>query len=398
VLHGDFKVPVVDLRKAAPSLGVQLPAAREASTFGRFSATGGYRLTRKALALTALDWQLDDTRARGRLAVTDLDRMSLTFDLDVDHIDVDRYLAPVPPAVEGAGRPAAPPTPIPLAALRKLVARGELRIGQAKFKDLPLSAVRVPLDADRGLVRIGPAQARLLGGVYAGTTTLDARPAEARLSLDAHVRDIDLGALVKASFKSERFTGHGDANAKLTALGNTDAALFKSIAGRVDANARDGALVGRDLWYEIRRARALSRGAAPPEKTGPDRTQFRAMSGSATIADGIARSDDLTVDLQYLRAHGTGTLVIASQAIDYRLTAEVYNIPPEGSPGAEMADLKALAIPLTVTGTLSDYKVRPDFAGLVKAKVQQQVEAKKQELRQKAEEQIKDKLKGLFGG
>jgi AsmA protein len=395
VLSGDLTIAQTDLRTAAPALGVELPKARDATAFARFSLSSRYRLTTKALELSGLELHLDETSVRGRVAVTDLEAMSLAFDLDVDHIDVDRYSAPPAPAAPGGA--AKPPTALPLEALRKPVARGEMKVGSARLSGLQFSAVRLPLDAQHGLVHLGPTAARLFGGAYNGNIVLDARGAQAHLSVDEHVRDIDLGALVKASFKSERFSGRGDANAKLEASGTTDAALYRSLAGRVDVNVRDGALVGRDLWYEIRRARALFRGEAIPAKSGPDRTAFRALSGSAVIAGGVARNDDLKVDLDYLRAHGAGTLTLATQAIDYHLTGEVYRLPPEGTAGSEMADLKALEIPLTITGTIADYKVRPDFQGLAKAKLQQKLDEKKQELRNKVQDQLGEKLKGLFG-
>jgi hypothetical protein len=59
-----------------------------------------------------------------------------------------------------------------------------------------------------------------------------------------------------------------------------------------------------------------------------------------------------------------------------------------------MQDLKAAEIPVRVTGTLADMKVRPDFDALAKAEAKQKVEEKKQELTDK----LKDKLDKWLGG
>ena len=73
--------------------------------------------------------------------------------------------------------------------------------------------------------------------------------------------------------------------------------------------------------------------------------------------------------------------------------AQVYKLPPEGA-GAELADLKAAEIPITITGPLADMKIRPDVAGLAKARVKQEVEKKMDEKKEELKEKLGDKLKG----
>lgn len=107
------------------------------------------------------------------------------------------------------------------------------------------------------------------------------------------------------------------------------------------------------------------------------------------------RNDDLRVETDILRASGKGTIDLNSKAIDYRLVAEVYRLPSEGA-GAEMTDLKAAEIPITITGTLDDMSVRPDLASLVKERVRKEVtervEEKKEELKKKLGDRLKDLL------
>ena len=136
-------------------------------------------------------------------------------------------------------------------------------------------------------------QAQLFGGTYNGDITLDARPAKARLSLNEKARGIDIGALVNAAFDTTRVVGRGDANAVLNGSGNTDAAILASLAGKIDANVKDGAINGVDLWYELRRALALVKRTPLPTRAEPPRTRFKTFAGSATLADGVLHNDDL---------------------------------------------------------------------------------------------------------
>jgi len=391
VVSGNVLVDSIAPRKVLPSLGVELPVTADPAALSSLSYKSDYRLTEKQLQLPALELVLDETRVRGNLSIEDLDAMALRFDLNVNAINLDRYLEPAPPEgqKEGDATQAAdePPT--------------DLRVGKATLSGLEFAEVRLPLEARAGRVHLGPTQARLFGGGYNGDLVLDARPAQARLSMNEKVRGIDIGALMKASFDTDRVVGRGDANAVLTGTGNTDAAILESLAGKLDFDVKEGAIAGVDLWYELRRAVALFKRTAPPERAaGAPQTPFKALKGSATLDAGVLRNDDLVADMDYLKANGKGSIDLGAGSIDYRLVAQVYKLPPAGA-GAELADLEAAEIPITLTGALADMKIRPDVAGLVKARVKQEVEKKvdekKEELKEEVKKKLGDKLKGLFG-
>jgi AsmA protein len=91
--------------------------------------------------------------------------------------------------------------------------------------------------------------------------------------------------------------------------------------------------------------------------------------------------------------NGAGTLDLVSQKLDYKLQTNLYQVPPEDA-GAEMQDLKTAQIPVRVSGTLADMKIRPDFDALVKAETKQKVDEKTKELTDK----LKDKLGKWLGG
>ncbi len=399
VVSGNITVDNVAPRKVLPSLGVELPTTADPAALSSLSYKSDYRLTEKQLQLPALELVLDDTQVRGSAAIEDLEAMALRFDLNINAINVDRYLEPEPEEGSAESKtPAAeePPTELPIEMLRELNARGNLRIGTATLSGLEFADIRLPLEAKDGRVHLGPTQARLFGGGYNGDIVLDARPAQARLSMNEKVRGIDIGALMKATFDTDRVVGRGDANAALTGTGNTDAAILESLAGKLDFDVKEGAIAGIDIWYELRRAVALfKRTAAPAAPSGTPRTPFKALKGSATLDAGLMTNDDLVADMEYLKANGKGNIDIGKGTIDYRLVAQVYKVPAEGA-GSELADLKG-EIPITITGPLADMKIRPDVAGLAKARIKQEVEEKKEEVKEELKKKLGDKLKGLFG-
>ncbi len=402
-ISGPVRLADVAPRALLGQLGIEAPPTRDPGVLQHLSLAGTLHAGTDALALEDLQGRLDDTAISGRVAAQ-LDSGRLRFALQLDRLDADRYLEPEP-AAQPAGAAAAATAPataaieIPVELIRSLELQGDVKAGTARFAGIEYSALHFGLDAHAGRVRIHPSEARMYGGTYRGDIRLDASGAVPRASFDEHVSGVDFAALFQDMFDSQRLAGRGNASARLSASGRDTAAMLRTLAGTVAFDVQDGALEGVDLWYEIRRARALLKRQAIPERGGAARTPFTALSASGTMDKGVLASDDLSATTAYLKVRGRGTIDLAAATLDYRLEAEVpRSINALDRDAGDAADLAGLVIPVRVTGALADPKVRPDLEGLAKAEVKRQVEKKKEEVKEKVKEQLRDKLKGLLGG
>ncbi|MGH8236911.1 MAG: AsmA-like C-terminal region-containing protein, partial [Steroidobacteraceae bacterium] len=345
--------------------------------------------TKSTAEVADIVMKLDDTTMRGMLGVADFAAQALRFDLNVDHINADRYLPP--PSEQPAAKDAQePPTQIPVEMLRKLNARGQLMVGEAIFAGMKFTKLRLGVNAREGKARFYPSEASMYGGQYRGDIGIDSTGKAARVTLDEHVSSVNFAPLFKDLFESNRVSGKGSANIKLAGTGRTTDDVMKTLAGAVDFNVADGALEGADLWYEIRRARALLKQQAIPERpSGPPRTPFSALTGTGSMKDGVLTNNDLNVAMQYLKVTGQGNVDLPRNSLDYRLVAAVLKIPREGADAAQMQDLVDAQIPVKVTGALSDPKVRPDLEGYLKGEAKKKVE-------EKIKDKLGDKLKDIF--
>ena len=119
------------------------------------------------------------------------------------------------------------------------------------------------------------------------------------------------------------------------------------------------------------------------------RTKFDTFKASADIINGIATTKDLNIASQNLRITGQGTTNLVTEAIDYQVKASLLKTAASAAAGGSLlAD-----IPVTITGTMTAPKVRPDLEGLAKAQMQQQLDKHKQEALQKLQDQLKGLLK-----
>jgi AsmA protein len=385
-LAGSFTVTPFELREFMRQLGITPPKTQDATTLSKLAATTDFAYGKNALRLEKLDFQLDDSHLRGVAAITNLDSKAMTFDLSVDHIDLDRYLPPKSKsAAPVAAKTTEPPAPLPTSAVRALDIDGKFSIGSAKVEGMTVSNLRLGLQAKEGIVHLSPVSANLYGGTCTGDITYNAHGAVPSVKIDEQVAGVDMAGLLKDGMKSERLSGHGNASAKLAGAGVTSEALTRNLSGRVEMNLADGAVNGIDLWYELNRAQALLKQQAAPAGSDDHRTKFDAFKMSADVAGGVATTKDLNIASQYLRVTGSGTTNLVTEAIDYHIVATVLKSPPSSS-GTNLSALTLGGIPVEISGSASNPKVRPDLQGLVKS-----------QLKQKLQDTVQDKLKGLLG-
>lgn len=395
VLNGPLKLDPVSLREWAPKLGVTLPATTDPKVFEKLSFSGAVAMTKASAEVGDIVLLLDDTTAKGMLGIADFKAKALRFDLHVDRINADRYL---PPPTEKPAKSAAEeaPTPIPVDMLRTLNARGQLQVGEAIFAGIKFTKLRLGVNARDGKVRFNPSEASMYGGSYSGDIGIDATGDAARVTLDEHINGVDFAPLFKDFFETERVSGKGSANLKLAGTGRNTDDIMKTLGGNLDFKVADGALEGADLWYEIRRARAVLKQQPIPERSGPVRTPFTALTGTGVMKNGVLSNNDLNVAMQYLKVTGQGTVDLPASTLDYRLVAAVLKIPREGADAAQVQDLVDAEIPVKVTGSLTDPKVRPDLEGYLKNELKQRVDKEKGKVEEKLKDKLNDKLKDIF--
>jgi len=93
---------------------------------------------------------------------------------------------------------------------------------------------------------------------------------------------------------------------------------------------------------------------------------------------------------------GEGDIDIGNEKLDYLVKATVVSTVA-GQGGKELSDLSGLTVPVRLTGSFDAPQYKIDFSGIAAGAAKAVVEKKTEEIKAKAQDQIKDKLKGLFG-
>ena len=364
VFNGQLTVREFSPRELLQALGAAAPPTRDPEALRRAALQSGWRFGGGELALDELRASLDQSTLSGRLALAPGEVTRVRGQLELDGIDLDRYLAP---EAEGAAAEAEPQdAPLAFEWLRGLDLDLGLRAGRLVVAGLQLAPVETRATAAGGRLQLRPLSAGLYQGQASGSAVLDARSAPAAFRLQQSVQAVQVQPLVTGLADFARLTGTARLDADLATTAASSAGLLSGLNGTLGFDLSDGKFLGINLWYEIQRAYALARGRAAPEKSSPD-TDFRQLRGTAVIRDGKLRSDDLVGGLQFLALAGRGEIDLAAGTLDYRLTATVMREAVDEVTG-ERSELAGARIPLRLSGELASPSVSVDVAELLKDK------------------------------
>jgi len=413
--NGQIAVAEFSPRKLMQKLGMEAPPTADQKVLARLALKTALSGTADSVALKGLDITLDDTRVKGGARVSHFAKPAIGFNLDVDAIDLDRYLPP--PAKEKAKEPPAQPAAkaaegelIPVETIRNLNVDGVIRIGKLTVNRIKAESVEVKIKAKGGKLTVDQKVSKFYNGSIDGKVVVDARGKTPKLHIVKRVRKIQAGPLVKDLAEQDRFDGFGSINADLTAAGQTVDAIKRTLNGKLDLRFENGAIKGFNVARLIREGKAKLKGKTLPPSNEANQTDFSELKASAAIRNGVLNNQDFLAKSPFLRVTGKGTVNLVGETLDYTATPVIV-ATSKGQGGAELEELKGVPVPIHLTGSW----LKPDWSidwksvltasqkakleekkKELKAKVDKKVEEKKEKIQEKLQDKLKGGLKGLF--
>jgi len=347
--------------------------------------------------------QFDESKIALKLKVAKFAPLALGFDLDIDQLNVDKYLPPKP-APEAAPKAAAGQAPkedkLDFSALKGHDVNGTIRIGALQASKLKLTRLNAKIALAGGRLEVAPLSANLYDGAASGSVSLNANGNQ--LALKQTLTGVSINPLMKDLADKDLLEGRGNVALDVASHGDSVAALKKALGGTAAVSLKDGAIKGINLAQSLRDLKGkLGAASGKPEdstqqaKAG-DKTDFSELTASLKIANGVAHNEDLAMKSPFLRLAGAGDIDIGEGRMNYLAKASVV-ASAAGQGGQGLDQLKGLTVPVRVSGPFASLSYKIEFGSLVSDAAKAKVEEKKQEVKAKVEEKAKDKLKGLFG-
>ncbi len=158
------------------------------------------------LNLKPLKIRLDNSQLQGQLRILDLQQQVLAFNLNLDQIDLDRYLPPKPAEAPQASQPNSPPLSggdilLPLEMLRALNLNGSLKVGKLKAAGITINDIQLDVSAKQGKMKVTP-KASLDNGTSQSPLALNEQNHPPRVNLNrAHLNSVQVNPLPKDLYR-----------------------------------------------------------------------------------------------------------------------------------------------------------------------------------------------------
>ena len=414
------------LKDLMATLGEEAPETADANALQRVSFSAHAAVGSTAIALTEMQLSLDDTNMVGTLSLPLASDGALLFDLAVDSIVLDHYMAPSSDTDQESESTGDANVEIPTGMIRALNAKGKFTMEQATLSGIVFENLELGLNSANGKLRLHPISAEMFDGAYNGDIRVDASGDEPAISVDEKIVDVQLSSLAKAMYDVENVSGTINGSFVLSGRGVDLDAIRRDLDGNISFVLADGEWQGKDIWYELRKARASLKQETPPEPRLPARTEFSSVSASGVVTNGVMENRDFLAELPFLRLTGAGKVDFVEASLDYRMDASVIESPEFAGEvsAAELKDFTSVVIPLKISGPLASPSITPDIEVLIRQEVEKEIEKQKdalldrllggdkkpadgepadeesadgeEEEEQDAEDLIKDALKDLF--
>jgi AsmA protein len=364
-----------------PSLALDLDASAAGTAIkAKLEAALKADLVKRALN-ASLAGKLDESTINARLDAKSLAPLVASFDLNVDRINLDRYLPPKP-AAKGDDR-------LDLSALKGPTLNGKAEIGALTVRKIRLANVKAEIKLAGGKLEVSPHAANLYGGTLAGALAVDANGN--RVTAKETVQSVQLAPLLKDAINEDRLEGRGNLNLDVAAAGATVPAMKRALGGTARVELRDGGWKGVNLSETFTDVRAALGSKSARAADRSKRTDFSEITASFNIRNGVARNDDLQGKAPTLRLTGAGNIDIGNSLLDY-LAKVAFVATSKGQGGRDLTNLAGVTVPVKVTGPFDNPSVAPDYTDLI-AKSGASVGG----AAGGAASTIGSKIKGLFG-
>ncbi|MFZ6800657.1 AsmA family protein [Undibacterium sp. Di24W] len=349
---------------------------------------------------SALDAKFDETQLHTSLQVQNFSASAINFKVDIDKLNLDRY---VKASAEPTKATESKEEDLNLAGLKALNVNGVIRIGALQVKNLHINQVNLPIKAAQGEISMNGLQAQLYQGEVAGNIRFDVDGN--RLQIQQELSNIQINPLLMDFMNKDIVEGRGTLHVQISTHAKRASQFKENLNGTISTQLLDGAVKGINLAKSLRdfKAKILNKTDQQQSANKNEKTDFSALAASINFVDGVGNSDDLDMKSPFLRVGGKGKVDLRANNLDYTAKVTVVNTAT-GQDGADLSQLKDISIPVRISGPFDKLGYQIQFAQIgsdalksaFKAKAAPVLEEKKKELKEKVNEQLKDKLKGLF--
>jgi AsmA protein len=316
---------------------------------------------------------LDDSQLTFSARAKDFTKPDIAFDLNLDEMDLDRYLTPsVEKQARDVEKEAEPeksePKQTDYAPLRKLVLDGSVQIGKLKAYGASIEDLTLKVSGKNGVFRFEPLTLELYKGSVAAKGSVDVHENIPKTQLALDAGGIQAGPLLRDVLSQDSLEGRVKAKVTIAMAGDDSKGIKQTLNGEGDFLFKDGGIKGIDLTAMVRNVEAAFGLAKAGEEKA--RTDFSELHAPFTITNGVVKTAGTTLTSPALRAVAAGEADLVKETLNFRVEPEfVATLKGQG----DIMERGGFKVPVVVTGSFAAPKFRPDLKGIIRKELKEKL-------------------------
>jgi uncharacterized protein involved in outer membrane biogenesis len=370
---GDINVAAFNLRSLMKKLNQELPVTADKKVFSKVGLSTKFAGSKNDLKLNDLAMILDQTNLRGSFSVANFDKPAIKFGLDIDQINIDRYLSPVEDGKNNA--PITPETAasaavkLPIETLQAINIKGDLSIGNLIVSKAKLTKVKLSLSGKDGKISLAPVTANLYQGSYSGKISINASGKLPKVVVNSAIKGVQIEPLLKDTMGNADLVGKSDISIAVVARGSDTDTFKKTLSGQAELKVTNGIVRGVDVPRALEQVEIMIESKRFGKVNTEGDTPFSSLTATLPINAGIVTNNDLLLTAPGFKVTGQGTLArISDMTWKYNLKVGVDE--RSVSKNDKTYNLGDYTIPIKCRGKIAGENCKPDKMNLAGAAVQ----------------------------
>lgn len=373
-ISGDIALAPFNLRQFMQSLNKDVPETADATVLKHFGIATAFSGTMTSLNLKGLKAELDETRLQGDINLKRISPLDIEFGLGVDQLNADRYLPPETEAKavtpEAAAVGAA--TGLPVETLRAIKIKGDFAMGKLVIANAKLSDMELSIRADKGIIDLAPAKAKLYQGSYDGDIHLDATGELPKLTMNTKLSGVEAEPLLTDVVGSANAKGTANISLSVSSKGADINTLRNTLAGKGDILIEKGTLIGVDVKNVLHQVEIMIETKNFGKPDPGEKTEFDKLTATLDINNGIIDNHDLLMLGAGFNVTGKGMLLnLNDETWKYTLIAKADATRVQQ--GEKTFNIGGHEVPIKCKGKIADKDCNPDVGAIASTIVKKAV-------------------------
>ncbi|MCV0426507.1 MAG: AsmA family protein [Roseibium sp.] len=384
-LDGAVSVATADLRGLMAWMGQNIGAGGGLKTF---KASGIFGMQGNTLSFEETRFTLDDTSGEADGRVDLGGRPKVTARLALRELVLDPYLGDssspgsskagssgnVSGGTGGNGGGGAPggasgwsTDTIDFSGLQAVDVDFKVTTREIRWDKIKIDESALSTTIKNGVLTANLEKLALYKGTGSGTVTLNGASATPGVKAKFALSGLEAHPLLRDAANFDWIEGRTAINLDVQSKGNSEQALVQALQGTANFKFTEGAIRGINIPKMVRGLSVETLLGWQDNST--EKTDFSALEASFTIANGIAKTDNLSMVGPLVRMTGQGTTNMPGQTLEWRvepkIVASLEGQAPVPRRKGEDKKLAGLGVPIVIEGPWADPRIYPDIAGIL---------------------------------